>query len=83
MKPTLAQIRTIFTFSIALSAITVIANLFIYATTGTENGAVFVFLCFLPMVFWHVSYGQRRLLEYTESLEQRLKAIEQRATGAA
>jgi hypothetical protein len=82
MKPTLFQIRAVLFYPITLCAITAIAYIAMYAWTGRGNGALMIFLCSLPMAFWHVAQVQRQTLEYAESLERRLQAIERPAAAA-
>jgi hypothetical protein len=64
-------------FCAALSAITVIGLLAIYATTGGANPSMLlVFLCNLPLAFMIAAHPVRRAHERIQTLENRLRELE-------
>ena len=64
-------------FCAVLSAVTVIAMIASYATSGGANpGVLPVFLCNLPLAFMFAAYPVRRANERIQALEDRLRALE-------
>ena len=64
-------------FCAALSAITVIGMLALYATTGGANPSMLmVFFCNLPLAFMFAAYPVRRAHERIQALENRLRDLE-------
>jgi hypothetical protein len=74
MRPTLAEINISYRSAIVVCGIAIGG-----AIMGKESAALTAFLITLPMLFWRVSSVQRQTLEYAESLERRLQAIERPA----
>lgn len=69
-------------FCAALSAITIIGMLVLYATSGGANPSMLlVFLCNLPLVFMAAAYPVKLAYERIQALENRLRELE--ATQAA
>ena len=64
-------------FCAALSAITVIGMIAIYATSGGANPSMLVvFLFNLPLAFMCAAYPVRRAHERIQALENRLRELE-------
>ncbi|HVT30948.1 MAG TPA: hypothetical protein VHE81_23280, partial [Lacipirellulaceae bacterium] len=64
-------------FAVALCAIVLIANLVGYWTTGNSNVGLITFLCFLPMAFLMTDLRDSQIREYVESLESRIRQLEE------
>jgi hypothetical protein len=61
----------------ALSAITIIGTLVLYATSGGANPSMLlVFLCNLPLVFMAAAYPVKLANERIRALEDRLRELE-------
>jgi hypothetical protein len=64
-------------FCAALSAITIIGMLVLYATSGGANPSMLlVFLCNLPLVFMAAAYPVKLANERIQALENRLRELE-------
>ncbi|QEL14180.1 hypothetical protein [Limnoglobus roseus] len=64
-------------FCAALSAITLIGMIVLYATSGGAHpGMLPVFLCNLPLAFMFAAYPVKRAHERIQALENRLSELE-------
>jgi hypothetical protein len=64
-------------FCAALSAVTIIGMLVLYATSGGANPSMLlVFLCNLPLVFMAAAYPVKLANERIRALENRLRELE-------
>lgn len=67
----------------ALSAITIVADIFGRFATGTDNIGLSTFLCFLPICFFQIGVILKNLREENRQLQRRLDEIMQTDEGAS
>ena len=67
-----------FGFSVALSVITLLANVACAFAGGANNSGMFPFIAFLPMAFMFAAMSQRQEAEKILALEARIRELEGR-----
>ena len=70
-----------FYFAIALSAITVVGDLGLYAATGRDASLPIAFLCFLPLAFMFIGQHVVALKKEIDCLKDQVAELQQHSSS--